>query len=433
MKNFFSRKQDMQRLEAELENAKHDLGALKNEAQTWSSGWESLQDMFRANVSPAGVRVDEHSAMRVSAVYACVRLIAGAIGSLPLQIYRRTDTGREKDTSHRLYHVLHMQPNPVVSAVVFWETVLSHLLLSGNSYALIGRTLGGDPTSLTLLKPSQVEIEEKNGRLLYLVLFDDGKWAAYDQDDILHIAGVGWDGKKGMSVIRSVGQNSVGTAIAADEYSARFFSNDATPRGYIKFPDGKKLTDEQAKIIRDYWFEKHQGLSNSHLPAVLPNGAEFKEVTISAEDAQLIETRKFQVVDIARIFGVPPHMIGETSGSTSWGTGIEQQSIGFVVYTLRPHLSRIEQEINRKLFRTGTHYVEFNVSGLLRGDVKARNEAYQIALGGNQQPGYMTVNEIRALENLSPIAGGDDIYRPLTGEKTDEEQASESDPGQPAG
>ncbi|KMQ75294.1 phage portal protein [Marinobacter subterrani] len=418
---FFNRKQNMERLEAELENAKHDLQSIKNETQNWSAGWESLQDMFRANVGPAGVRVDETTAMRVSAVYACVRLIAGALGSLPLQIYRRTAEGREKDVKHRLYRVLHMQPNPVVSAVVFWETVVTHLLLAGNSYSLIGRTRGGEPTTLTLLKPSQVEVQEKGGRLIYLVLFDDGKWAAYDQDDILHVAGVGWDGKKGISVIRSVGQNSIGTALAADEYSGRFFSNDATPRGYIKFPEGKKLNDEQAKIIRDYWFEKHQGLSNSHLPAVLPDGGEFKEITISAEDAQLIETRRFQVNDIARIFGVPPHMIGETSGSTSWGTGIEQQSIGFVVYTLRPHLTRIEQEVNRKLFSAGTHYVEFNVSGLLRGDTKARNEAYQIALGGNQLPGYMTVNEIRKLENLSPVAGGDDIYRPLTGATNNEE------------
>lgn len=406
---------DVIRLEAELENTRRELAAIRNESRQWSEGYEALQKLFDAQVSSSGVHVNEQTAMRVSAVYACVRIIAGAIGSLPFQVYRNTEQHRERFNEHPLYRVIHTEPNPRISAVVYWETVVSHILLAGNHFSLISRTRGGDPLALTPLNPWRVDVDEIDGRLVYFVVFDDGAWAAYDQDDILHIPGVGWDGRRGLSVIRSVGQNSIGTAIAADEYSARFFANDSTPRGYIRFPEGKKLTDEQARIIRNYWFEKHRGIHNAHLPAFIPDGGEFKEIQMSAEDSQLIETRRFQVRDIARIFGVPPHMIGDTEASTSWGTGIEQQSIGFVQYTLKPHLTRIEQEVNRKLFRSGEFFAEFNVSGLLRGDIKGRNEAYRIALGGNQQVGYMTVNEVRALENLPPIEGGDELYKPVTG------------------
>nr|WP_268967734.1 phage portal protein [Zooshikella ganghwensis] len=176
--------------------------------------------------------------------------------------------------------------------------------------------------------------------------------------------------------------------------------------------------------MRNYWFKKHQGLENKHLPAVITGGGEFKETTLSPQDSQIIQTRKFQVCDIARIFGVPPHLVGETEKSTSWGTGIEQQSIGFVQYTLRPHLTRIEQEVNRKLFRSDSFFAEFNVNGLLRGDIKGRNEAYRIALGGNQEPGWMTVNEVRKLDNLPPIEGGDILYRPATGENNAKKQAT---------
>lgn len=420
---------DLLRLEAELENTQRDLAAIRNEAQNWGGGYEALQEMFTAQINAAGVHVDDSSALRVSAVYACVRIIAGAIGGLPFHVYRVNGKEQERFNNHPLYRVIRHEPNPQLSAVVFWETVAMHILLAGNHFSLIARNRSGEPLGLVPLKPSRVDVDERNGRLIYFVCFDDGTWAGYDQDDILHIPGVGWDGRRGLSVIRSVGQNSIGTALAADEYSGKFFANDSTPRGYIRFPDGKKLTEDQARIIRDYWLEKHQGLGNAHMPAFIPDGGEFKEIQMSAEDSQLIETRKFQVKDIARIFGVPPHMIGDTESSSSWGTGIEQQSIGFVQYTLKPHLTRIEQEVNRKLFRSDEYFAEFNVSGLLRGDIKGRNEAYKIALGGNQQVGYMTVNEVRALENLPPIDGGDDLYKPVTGGQPSAQQADESDQG----
>ena len=395
----------------------------KNEVVTFEN-IERLSDLLGITHSASGVVVNSQTVMRASAVYACVRLIAGAIGSLPLEVFRRKSDSRERFSKHSLYNLLRYQANPMVSAIVYWEAICSHMLLSGNGYSIIHRNGQGDPLALTVVSPNRVDVDIKNDRLIYFITLDDGQYLPFDQDDVLHIPGVGWDGKKGLSVIGSVGQNSIGCAMAADEYAARFFDNDATPRGYLSYP--KKTTEEQVNEIRQYWFRKHQGLENKHLPAVITDGGEFKDIAMSAQDSQLIETRKFQVCDIARIFGVPPHLIGETEKSTSWGTGIEQQSIGFVQYTLRPHLTRIEQEVNRKLFRSKAYFAEFNVSALLRGDIKGRNEAYQIALGGNQQPGYMTVNEIRKLENLPPIDGGDELYRPLTGD-TDAKPTDETD------
>ncbi|RDH41603.1 phage portal protein [Zooshikella ganghwensis] len=395
--------------------------AVKNETVTLDN-IERLSDLLGIHQSAAGVSVTKSTAMCVSAVYACVRLISGAIATLPFEVFRKEGSSRKKDASHSLYGILRKQPNPKVSSVVFWETACTHILLQGNSYAIIHRNRQGDPLALTIIDPSRVEVDVKNDRLLYFITLEDGQYLPFDMDDILHIPGIGWNGRKGLSVISSVGQNSIGCAIAADEYAGRFFSNDATPRGYLSYPN--KISADQADEIRNYWFKKHQGLENKHLPAVITGGGEFKETTLSPQDSQIIQTRKFQVCDIARIFGVPPHLVGETEKSTSWGTGIEQQSIGFVQYTLRPHLTRIEQEVNRKLFRSDSFFAEFNVNGLLRGDIKGRNEAYRIALGGNQEPGWMTVNEVRKLDNLPPIEGGDILYRPATGENNAKKQAT---------
>ena len=417
----FSRKTNVnERLEAELENTRWDLAAIKQQSSGESpapAGWDALFDIMSGTASASGVSVTEKTALSVSAVYACVRVIAGAIASLPIPIYQRTGDQSTRSTDHPLNSILRVQPSPLTTAVVHWETVVTQILLQGNSYSLIERPTPKSAAveSIRLLQSSEVEVFKEKGLLKYNI-FIDGKWITKEQADILHIPGLGWNGTQGLSTIKHVAQNSVGTALAADEYSASFFANDSTPPGYIRYPDGKKVTKEQADEIRNYWNAKHQGRGNHHKLAVLQDGAEFKEITVSAEDAQLIQTRQFQITDIARIFGVPPHMIGETTGSTSWGTGIEQQSIGFVVYTLQPHLARIEQEINRKLIRSNEFYAKFNVAGLLRGDISARNKAYQIALGGNQQPGYMTVNEVRTLENLQKVKNGDELYQPLTGD-----------------
>lgn len=400
----------------------------QNAIEVSSGDVEAMMDLFGAMPSASGVRVTADSAMKHTAVYACVRLTSGAIGSLPLPVYRKTDSGREQVIDDPRAALLSAEPHPTMSAMTWKECIASDLLLHGDHFSEIVRPsrLSADVNALRRIYPKRVMVEEIAQRLRYTVAMPDGSVRGFDQDDILHIPGVGWNGKRGMSAIEYAGQNAIGGAIASDEYYARFFANDATPRGLIKVP--KKMDNTQREELRAYWYRQHQGLANAHKPAILTEGADFTQVTMKLSDMQYVEARTASVMDIARIFGVPPHMIGETKASTSWGTGIEQQSIGFVTYTLRPHLTRIEEEINRKLFRDSGLYCEFNVAGLLRGDNKSRFESYKSALGGNQLPGWMTVDEVRAKENLPPIDGGDELYVPQFGVEADEEP-----PAEPAG
>lgn len=381
-------------------------------------GTELFQWMT-GGISSAGVVVSEKSAMRVSAVYASVNLIGGAIASLPLPIYERTDEGREKVT-HKYSDLLNLQPNDSMSAAVFWEYLTASLLLNGDSFAKILRPSRRSPRVIGFepVHKGKVEVRKDGGRLWYLVSDGSGETEVIDQDDMLHIPGPGFDGLNGMSQIRHALRNSAGIALAADEYSGAFFGNGARPDFALEFPNN--LTPEQQEMIRSTWAERHQGTSKAHLPALLAGGAKVHPLTMNAEDAQLISTRQFQVEDIARIFGVPPHMIGHTEKSTSWGSGVEQMSIGFVKYTLQRHLVKFEQEINRKLFAGTPYYCEFNTAGLERGDYKTRNEGYRIALGRAGEPAWMTVNEVRKLENLPPVAGGDALFTGATDEPTTE-------------
>jgi len=407
-----------EKLEAQLVDAQRQIAELNNAVTVSSGDVESMMELFQANMSTHGEPVTRDSAMKVSAVYACVRLLCGTIGTLPAHVYRRIDGKKELAKDHPYFKVLHDQPNPMLTSVVFWESVVNHAIMEGDHFSLIGRNRNGDMLSLTPLDPNRVDVETKNGRLIYAVSLDDGKYVAYDQDDVFHVPNIGWNGKRGLSTLRSALLNAAGGALAADKYSATFFANDATPRGYIKFE--QQLKEEQAKIIRNYWFDQHQASDKRHMPAFIPQGGEFKQITMSAEDTQLLETRSFNVADIARIFGVPPHMIGHMEKSSSWGTGLEQQSLGFLIYTLRPLIMRIEKEVQRKIIRSDEYFFKFNIDGLLRGDIKTRYEAYQIGLGGNQQPGFLTINEVRELEDRAPIDGGDELYKPLTGEQNAE-------------
>lgn len=368
-----------------------------------------LFEWMSGGLSSAGVAVTEQTAMRVSAVYACVNLIGGALASLPLPVYQRTDSGRER-ASHPVWWLLNEQPHDAYSAAVFWEFLAGSLLLNGDAFARIHRR-GPEAIAFEPLHKSRVVVfKHSEYGLGYHVTQDDGRIITLLQDDMLHIPGPGFDGLNGMSQIRHALRNPAGIALAADEYSATFFKNGARPDFAIEVA-GNVTTDQQ-DMLRSTWANRHGGMNNAHLPALLVGGAKVHELTMNAEDAQLIDTRRFQVEDIARIFGVPPHMIGHTTNTTSWGSGVEQMGIGFVKYTLQRHLVKFEQEINRKLWPSRQKYfVEFNTSGLERGDYKARNEGYRIAIGRAGEPGWMTVNEVRKLENLPPIAGGDDITK----------------------
>lgn len=398
--------------------AEREAARLTNAGETLplSSGTQGSQLyewLTGSALSAAGPAVTERTAMGIGAVYACIGLIGGAIASLPLPIYRRTESGRER-VNHELWWLFNEQPCACMSAAVMWEYLTWSLLLHGDAFAIIRRAATGNIIGIEPVHPTCVSVSEIGEYLIYTVI-DDGETSVFHQDDILHIPGLGFDGTRGLSPLRYAARQAFGLALAADEYSARFFSNGARP-DYIIATEAK-MDKAQQDLFRESWMARYAGLKNAHIPAILAGGkADVKALTLSPEEAQLMATRTFQSTDIARIYGVPPHMIGITEKTTSWGTGIEQQSIGFVKYTLQRHLVKIEQEINRKVFRKSLQYfAEFNTAGLERGDTKARNESYRIAAGRAGEPGWMTINEIRKLENLPPVDGGDILFKPTAG------------------
>ncbi len=370
-----------------------------------------LFEWMTGGMSSAGVAVTEQSAMRVSAVYASVNLIGGAIACLPLPVYERSLDGRKR-ADHDVWWLLNEQPHPAWSASSFWEYLAASKLLQGDAYARILRASKLSPKIVGFepLHKSRITTTRMEDLLIYAYREDDGSITSIEQSDMLHIPGPGFDGLTGMSQIRHALRNSAGIALAADEYSGTFFKNGARPDFAIEVAGA--VTQDQQDMLRRTWANRHGGIDNAHLPALLVGGAKVHELTMNAEDAQLIDTRRFQVEDIARIFGVPPHMIGHTTAATSWGTGIEQMSIGFVKYTLQRHLVKFEQELNRKIWPSRQRYfVEFATAGLERGDYKSRNEGYRIALGRAGEPGWMTVNEVRKLENMPPVDGGDQLTK----------------------
>lgn len=364
-----------------------------------------MYDLFSMGGGSAGVRVSEHTAMSISAVYACVDLIGGCFASLPLHFYRRTDAGRERYTPE-LWWMLNERPWGQWSAAAMWQYAVRSRLLNGDAFIEIHRASPYSPNIIGFepIHPTSVIVNCADGRLVY-TLNRNGKVKTIESDDILHITGVGFDGIRSVSQIQYVLRNAAGIALAADEHSASFFANGARPDYAIEVPGN--LSAEQQEMFRNSWSNRHQGVQKSHLPALLTGGSKIHEITMNSEDSQLLTTRGFQVQDIARIFGVPTHMIGHVEKTSSWGTGIEQMSIGFVKFTLQRHLVAFEQEINSKIFKTSRNFCEFQTSGLERGDIKSRNESYRIALGRAGEPGWMTVNEVRTLENMPPIDGAD--------------------------
>lgn len=368
-----------------------------------SSSWDMLM--------PGGTATSVNSvtAMQSSAVYSCINLIGGAIASIPAHIYKRMYDRRERADSP-LWWLLNEQPSATISAATMWEYAAASLLLQGNAFIQILRTskFDGTITGLEPWSPTRVEVKRVDGRLKYILSPEDGAKFTIDQDDMLHIPGPGFDGLRGMSQIRYTLRNPVGIALAADNYSRDFFDNSARPDFVLSAPGN--LTEQQITLLRQTWEERYGGHGNHHKPAVMFGGMKVEPVSLNSEDAQLLGTRQFQIEDIARVFGVPPFMIGHTEKTTSWGSGVEQMAIGFIKFTLMRHLKKFEQEINRKFWpKQEKLFVEFSTAGLERGDYKTRNEGYRIALGRSGEPAWLSINEVRRMENMPPIAGGDDI------------------------
>lgn len=390
-----------------------------------------VMEAFGFGTAAAGVSVTPTSAMRVSAVFACVQRISGAITIMPAHLYRNGPDGRER-ADDPLWWMLNEQPAENWTAASMWESVIIDMLLRESGFVFIGRNGMGQPQELIKLPWAAVHVESertpsRGKRLKYFVRDTDGTTYGVDPADMLHFPGFGFDGERAMSVITWAARNATGTAMAMDEYSGKFFANGSHHSMVIE-GEGK-MTSGQIESLQSAYANKYSGLPNAHrLPLVLTEGLKAKPISITAHDAQLLEARKFQVADIARAFGVPPHMIGETSASTSWGTGLEQMSRGFITYTVQPHLVRIEQELNRKLFRTSRRFIEFNREAAMQGDSKAESEYFTAALGGpGSGPGWMAVDEVRRLKNLK--AQGGRAAKPY--DPRDEQQPADPEPNDP--
>lgn len=360
----------------------------------------------------SGMVVNEQTAMRISVVYRCVSLIAGTIASLPCEVFRFTGEKAELARTHPAAWLLHNEPNPLMTANAFWKNYIWWALMRGNGYGLIDRSRSGIPTALTLIPPTSVstDFSADRRRLVYMVRTETGEQRKFDQSDVCHYSFIGWDGKQGRSPL-DCAREAIGLASAAQEFNERFFSQGNAADIAMEFPGAIK--EDQLKLILENYEKVRSGIGRQRLPLVSSGGAKIHRIDFDAEKSQLVDARNFQVEDICRFYGVPPHMVGHTSKSTSWGTGIEEQTLGFVKFTLRDILKGLEQEVDRKLLGRGDYFCKFNLDALLRADSKGRSEFYKAAVGGTQSPGFMTVNEVRSLENLPPLEGGNELFVPV--------------------
>ena len=356
--------------------------------------------------SLAGVRVDADTALKLSAAWACVRLISETIATLPLQVYERLgDQGKRPAPDMPLYDLLHDAPNATQTALEWRQQMTAHALLRGNGYSEILSGPLGAVDQLVPLHTDLVTAPERPGGP-YRYREADGQHREIRADRMFVLRGLMLDGERAVSVIEYA-RESMGIGLAAEQYAGRVFSQDGRPRGVLEHPG--KLSQDAANRLKESWQESYAGLGNAHKVAVLQEGLKFNAISVTPDDAQMIAAREFGIEDIARWFGVPPHMIGSTAKVTSWGSGIEQLSIGFVTYTLLPWLRRWEQAIRRDLIGNKRRYfAEHNVDGLVRGDIKARYEAYSIG----RQMKWLSANDVRRLENMNPIPGGDAYENP---------------------
>ncbi|WP_418968455.1 phage portal protein [Alloscardovia omnicolens] len=367
---------------------------------------------FFLGQSSSGKAVTERSAMQMTAVYSCVRILAEAIAGLPLHVLDTDgDNVQKKATDHSLYRLLHDEPNPEMTSFMFREALMTHLLLWGNAYAQIIRNGRGEVLALYPLMPKQMRVgRDENKRLIYTYQMGSDEPTAnagtvtLTSREVLHIPGLGFDGLVGYSPI-AMAKNAIGMAIACEEFGAKFFANGAAPGGVLEHPGVIKDPER----VRESWNATFAGAHNANKIAVLEEGMKYTPISISPEAAQFLETRKFQIDEIARIFRIPPHMVGDLDKSSF--SNIEQQSLEFVKYTLDPWVVRFEQAMTRALLtdEEKSHLsIHFNVDGLLRGDYESRMRGYATA----RQNGWMSANDIRDLENLDriPEEAGGNLY-----------------------
>lgn len=380
----------------------------KNDPEKRESIEMVFEKLHENHVAAAGITSPD-TALRMAAVFACTRILSETIASLPLIIYERLERGKRRAQEFYLYELLHDRPNSRMTALEYRETIQSHLVLWGNAYSRIIYDSQGRIEELWPLLPGgMIETKVLSG-VKYYGYQDpsNGKITWYSEGEIWHLHGLGDDGEQGYSPI-SLMRRAVQLGMSAEAFGDNFFENDARPGVILEHPG--VLSDQAHKNLRTSWEEEYKGAEKSHKPMVLEEGVKLHEVGIPPEDAQFLETRKFQIQEIARIFRVPPHMLADLDRATF--SNIEQMSMEFVMYSLRPWLVRWEQSIQQVLMlpdERKRYYCEHLVEGLLRGDIQTRYSAY--ATG--RQNGWLSANDIREFENMNPIDGGDEYLVPL--------------------
>ena len=381
---------------------------------------------FFTGKSTAGISVNERTAMQTAAVYACVRVISEAVASLPLHVHKYQGAGALIDHEHHLYDILHTVPNPEMTSFVFRETLMSHLLLWGNAYAQIIRDGTGRIRALYPLLPNKMDVwRDESGEIYYTYYRDEDETRPRDKsggitlrrEDVLHIIGMSFDGLVGYSPI-ALAKNAIGMALATEDYGANFFANGASPGGILEHAG--TITNQD--VLRNKWETLYRG-QGAHRIAIMEDGLKYHPIGIPPDQAQFLETRRFQLNEIARVFRIPPHMIGDLEKSTF--SNIEQQSLEFVMHTIEPWVVRLEQAMELALLTPAerkTHMIKFNLDGLLRGDHETRMKGYAIG----RQNGWLSANDIRALEKLTliPVEDGGDRYL-VNGNMVDLKQAGQ--------
>ena len=366
-----------------------------------SQNWSDIT----GNKSTSGTIVNERSALGLSAVYACVKVLSETIASLPLHVYQKKGTSKQMALDHALYEILHNEPNPEMTSYIWRETMTGHLALWGNAYCEIEYGEDWRPKAIWPLRPDRTwPMRDLNtGEIFYQTTLTDGTMVTLASWRVLHVPGFGFDGLVGYSPIR-LQMETIGTAQATQEYGSRFYSNGARPSGILEHP--KTLSEPAQVRLRDSFDSKYSGLGNSHRTMLLEEGMSYRQIGVPPNEAQYIESRKFSTEDVSRIFRVPLHMIGDLSRATF--SNIEQQSIDFATSTIQPYCVKYEQEFRRKLFASKEKqkfYAKFDMDEMKRGDMKSRYDSY--AIGRNN--GFLSVNDVREFEDLNPVIGGD-IY-----------------------
>ena len=355
-------------------------------------------------IFPNSTTIDNDKALTLTAVWCAIRLLSESVSSLPCSVYTKQANGdKVEDTKSRIYNLLKYRPNNYQNKITFFEYIMMSICTDGNSYVQIVRDGSGRPSQLIPISPDTVDVVINDGELFYQI----DSVGILDSADVLHFKTLTDNGIDGISPIDQC-KKALSWGLNVEEFGDTFFKNGAKPSSVLS--TDRALSEQAIERLKNSFSNTYAKLKNSNSTIILEEGLAFKPISISPEQAQFLSSRQFGIEEVARIFNIPPHMLKDLSKSSF--NNIEMQSQEFVTYTLMPYVTRIENEMNYKLFRTnevGKTFIEFNVNGLLRGDVKTRNEAYKTAITN----GYMSINEVRQKENLNSIEGGDKHFMQL--------------------